>query len=405
MSAVPANVPTAPRRLDRLWASWPARWPLWLGTLGAVWLALSLSIGSPDYWVKRLRRENAYQTLLDRQIDQLTQNRSQNNRVDSNGRKNNVAHLMGRKAGALTGTLLKFGLLVGLPYALLLGAIGYYLYWHFARKTLFGPDWPGRLAFGLTLAGVWVLWNVFVDLGTSISPATAKAAFGSTLPPLTLAFWLGQCVVMHVVIRRREDRQLAQAAREAELAALTAQVNPPFIFHALQHLRTAAHTEHLPRTGQSLAQLAGIMQYVLEESRKQLTDVSREIDFIRDYLRLQQLRLPQQDNIQISTDIDWDGKPALIVPLLLNPLVENAFKYGISIQQACFVRIQLRVANGVLTFVSENSVLPRTDLDRGTGLGLANVRKRLRLAYPEQHKLTVREQAHTYRVELTINLP
>ncbi len=290
------------------------------------------------------------------------------------------------------------------PIFLILIGTGYYVYWHFSRKTLFDNALKNRLLFFTALASIWGIWYLLTSTTLYISPATSKAGFDTALPTLTLGFWLLQSLVMHASIRQREDRTLAQATREAELAALSAQVNPPFIFHALQQLQASAQAEHLPRTEQSLAQLAGIMQYVLEESRKQLTDVSREMDFIRDYLRLQELRLPQRDSIQITTDVVWDGKPAPMVPLLLNPLIENAFKYGISINEACFVRIELHVADGVLTFRSENSILPRTDLERGTGLGLANVRKRLQLAYPKLHKITTTETANAYTVLLNIKL-
>ena len=73
-------------------------------------------------------------------------------------------------------------------------------------------------------------------------------------------------------------------------------------------------------------------------------------------------------------------------------------------QQPCFVRIQVHVTDGVLTFRSENSILPRTDLEKGTGLGLANVRKRLQLAYPKLHKITTTETANAYTVLLNIKL-
>ena len=92
------------------------------------------------------------------------------------------------------------------------------------------------------------------------------------------------------------------------------------------------------------------------------------------------------------------------MPLLLNPLIENAFKYGISIQYPCFVRIHLLVQDGTLKMTTENSVLPRTDLEKGTGIGLANVRQRLALAYPNQHRITVEETDAIFLVDLTINL-
>lgn len=292
-----------------------------------------------------------------------------------------------------------------LPLFMLLLGSCHYLYRHIVQPALLLEDEGSKVLLWFSVAVIWIVWASLVGTGTMrFSPQSYAYGLDSALPTVVLGLWLTQSFVTHFLDRRREQRRLVLVADKAEITALTAQVNPPFIFHALQYLQATAHTEHLPRTEQSLTQLAGIMQYVLEESRKKITDVSREIDFIRDYLRLQKLRLPHRDSIQITTKVDWDGKPTPIVPLLLNPLIENAFKYGISMQQACFVDIRLAVKDGVLTFALANSVLPRTDLEKGTGLGLSNVRKRLQLAYPNLHKLTISEKPGTCQVTLTIKL-
>ena len=206
--------------------------------------------------------------------------------------------------------------------------------------------------------------------------------------------------------RKSQRRQLAltQQRIQAELDALKAQVNPHFLFNSLNSIYGTALVEDSPRTAESIQQLSGIVRYVMEESRLQTTDVRRELRFIDDYVELQRVRIPNQENIEITTDIEWDEKPAQIVLLLLNPLIENAFKYGISIQYPCFVRIHLLVQDGTLKMTTENSVLPRTDLEKGAGIGLANVRQRLALAYPNQHRITVEETDAIFLVDLTINL-
>lgn len=372
---------------------WQKYWPLLLIGIGVVWLTVFIVAAPLNEWFTayHLSQKTTIQT------PDLTFGEAFNR-----GYSNQPLYDTAKTAYLVIYWQLVWSIFI--PLFLILAGTGYYVYWYFSRTTLFDNRLGNRLVFFVALFSIWFIWYLLASAVLYISPATSKVGFDAALPSLTMGFWMMQTLIMHLWIRQGEDRLLAQATREAELAALTAQVNPPFIFHALQQLQASAKTEHLPRTEQSLAQLAGIMQYVLEESRKQLTDVSREIDFIRNYLRLQELRLPRRDTIQISTNVVWDGKPAPIVPLLLNPLIENAFKYGISMQQPCFVRIQLHVTDGVLTFRSENSILPRTDLEKGTGLGLANVRKRLQLAYPKLHKITTTETANTYTVLLNIKL-
>lgn len=372
---------------------WQKYWPLLLIGIGVVWLTVFIVAAPLNEWFTayHLSQKTTIQT------PDLTFGEAFNR-----GYSNQPLYDTAKTAYLVIYWQLVWSIFI--PLFLILAGTGYYVYWYFSRTTLFDNRLGNRLVFFVALFSIWFIWYLLASAVLYISPATSKVGFDAALPSLTMGFWMMQTLIMHLWIRQGEDRLLAQATREAELAALTAQVNPPFIFHALQQLQASAKTEHLPRTEQSLAQLAGIMQYVLEESRKQLTDVSREIDFIRNYLRLQELRLPRRDTIQISTNVVWDGKPAPIVPLLLNPLIENAFKYGISMQQPCFVRIQLHVTDGVLTFRSENSILPRTDLEKGTGLGLANVRKRLQLAYPKLHKITTTETANAYTVLLNIKL-
>lgn len=102
--------------------------------------------------------------------------------------------------------------------------------------------------------------------------------------------------------------------------------------------------------------------------------------------------------------MDWDEKPAQIAPLLLNPLVENAFKYGISMQRPSFVDISIRVTDGTLTGTIRNSIVSRTQLEKGTGTGLKNVRQRLALAYPNRHSLRIEETNDEFVVHLQITL-
>lgn len=259
-----------------------------------------------------------------------------------------------------------------------------------------------------------ILWNLSADglavafkkynLEQTPSAKSYNEMFASVLMSLLLI-----CMVIYgfiVDFRKSRKLQLAliQQRTQAELDALKAQVNPHFLFNSLNNIYGTAILEESPRTAESIQQLSGIVRYVMEESRLQTTDIRRELRFIDDFVELQRIRLPNQDNIDIQVTIDWDEKPARIVPLLLNPLIENAFKYGISMQFPCFVHIRLRVQEGTLHLTTENSVLTRTDLEKGTGLGLTNVRQRLTLAYPERHSLTVNEGDSTFLVDLMITL-
>lgn len=252
--------------------------------------------------------------------------------------------------------------------------------------------------------GLAKLLENYKDADKKIKQSDYNGILASVSASLLLIYMVVYGFITDYRKSRKLQLALVQQRTQAELDALKAQVNPHFLFNSLNNIYGTAIQEDSPRTAESIQQLSGIVRYVMEESRLQTTDIQRELRFIDDFVELQRIRLPDQENIDISIDIEWDEKPAQIVPLLLNPLIENAFKYGISIQYPCFVRIRLRVHNGTLTLVTENSVLPRTGLERGTGLGLANVRQRLALAYPDRHTIHIEEQNGSFRVNLTIDL-
>lgn len=353
--------------------------------ISLVWLGLSL-----------------HQKTLDVRLGRYYELLAEEARMNTARGKSSVGYEVGYQTGRQAGVLIALFLSVLLPYFLLLTAIGHYKYWYVTRYTLLMPGWGGKWVYGFIVA--FLTFTLLSVSLFSFGKVAARAGMVDLFPFVTTGYLVGYSMVIHFRERQRDERNLAQSKRQAELDALKARVNPPFLFHALRGLHKTAVAENLPRTTESLDQLAGIMQYVLEESRNQTTDVAREMAFIRDYLRLQQLRVPDRDTIRITTEVDWDGQPACIVPLLLNPLIENAFKYGISIQHPCFVAIHFRVANNILVFTTENSVLPRNDLEKGTGLGLKNVRRRLELAYPERHKLTISDQDGVYTVDLKVKL-
>ncbi|WP_161492777.1 sensor histidine kinase [Spirosoma sp. 209] len=308
------------------------------------------------------------------------------------------------RAGILIGTTVR--LIVNewptlLLIALLIAAL-LRLHYLYVFQVLFERDAIGRRVYVVVAVVGWLtLAAIFSML---IGQRGAEYDYHWTLANSFVLMNIGYSLVTSWQNSRRRQQALIQQRIQAELDALKAQVNPHFLFNSLNNIYGTAIVENSPRTAESIQQLSGIVRYVMEESRQKTTDIQRELRFIDDYVELQRVRIPDQANIRIDTDIQWDERPAQIVPLLLNPLIENAFKYGISIQQPCFVRIRLRVQDNSLHLGIENSILPRTDLEKGTGLWLANVRQRLALAYPNQHTLRITDQNDTFSVDLSINL-
>lgn len=203
---------------------------------------------------------------------------------------------------------------------------------------------------------------------------------------------------------RRERLWLEQQKTKAELAALQAQINPHFLFNALNTIYNEADAAQNDRVADLVQQLSGILRFTLQEAQKDYTTVAHELSFLEKYLALQRARLPQHDGLRVEIQLDYDDQPARIAPLLLIPFVENAFQYGISLQQPSFVKIKLACEESVLELVVQNSIAPQSATKSGHGTGIANVKKRLELLYPGRHELEIRPQEKVFEVSMKINL-
>lgn len=203
----------------------------------------------------------------------------------------------------------------------------------------------------------------------------------------------------------KQLRTLNYEKTKAELTALKAQINPHFLFNILNNLYGTAIVEDSPKTADGIQQLSRIMRHVVEETKTKRSPVEKEIEFINDYLKLQKMRIPDRDNIHISESIEWDGFACEVAPLLFIPYIENAFKYGISVNDPCFIEIEIIIKKGVFQFSCRNSIIKSTDeLEKGTGTGLENTAKRLALYYPGRHKIEVEKEAKVFSVKAKVKL-
>jgi LytS/YehU family sensor histidine kinase len=207
---------------------------------------------------------------------------------------------------------------------------------------------------------------------------------------------------------RRERDALRQ-----ELRVLRAQVSPHFLFNTLNNLYGTALAERSPQTAERIEQLSGVMRYLLEEARAPFVSLRRELRFLDDYLHLQRIRLPERESIRLEVSVFWDERPGHIVPMLLQPLLEQAFRQGISLQRPCLVRIDLRIEAGTLTLTVQHSIQPTSGGLPGQttepGLDVATLTNRLSQAYPSRHTLTTDETDQTrpdgiFSVHLEISL-
>ncbi|MBC5994460.1 sensor histidine kinase [Pontibacter cellulosilyticus] len=193
----------------------------------------------------------------------------------------------------------------------------------------------------------------------------------------------------------------------ANVDFLRSQINPHFLFNALNTLYGTALQENSERTAQGIQMLGDMMRFMLHENLQQKILLSREIEYMQNFIELQTLRTSASPNISIETKIQEVVSDKFIAPMLLIPFVENAFKHGISLKHKSWIRVTLHIAGNKLYFDVYNSIHDKQELDPEkdkSGVGLINVKQRLEHLYPNRHELMIRETAEEYFVHLTLQL-
>ena len=193
----------------------------------------------------------------------------------------------------------------------------------------------------------------------------------------------------------------------ANLDFLRSQINPHFLFNALNTLYGTALQENGERTAQGIQMLGDMMRFMLHENLQHKILLSRETEYMRNYIDLQLLRTSSSPDIVIQTKLPDVLDDKFIAPMLLIPFVENAFKHGISLKHKSWIKITLYCEQDRLFFDVYNSTHARQEQDpeKGkAGIGLANVKQRLALLYPDRHELIIRETSEEFFVHLTLQL-
>ncbi len=190
----------------------------------------------------------------------------------------------------------------------------------------------------------------------------------------------------------------------AELRFLKAQINPHFLFNTLNNLYSLAFMNS-PNTTVVIDKLSQMMRYMIYDSNHPKVSLNKEIDYMHNYIGLEQLRL--NNEVPISFKISGNTEGVQIVPLILITFLENAFKHGISNNaKDAWINITLEVSGTACVYTVENSRLSQKDekTKEKSGIGLQNVQRRLDLSYPNRYDLTVEDNAAHYLVHLNLNL-
>ena len=223
-----------------------------------------------------------------------------------------------------------------------------------------------------------------------------------------LAMTVGLSITLrYMVDHMREERkmQLQEAEqREAELRNLRAQLNPHFLFNAMNNIYSLISID-AGRAQEATHNLSKVLRYVLYDEQLQEVPLTKELDFIRSYIDIMKLRLTS--NVQLTANVTQDTNGIMVAPLMFISPIENAFKHGVSYTEPSYINIDISVAEekGQRVLVCQvcNSYYPKTDSDRsGSGIGVLNLRRRLELLYPDRHKLSMGYDGEVFQTLLKL---
>jgi sensor histidine kinase YesM len=193
--------------------------------------------------------------------------------------------------------------------------------------------------------------------------------------------------------------------KEAELKLLKAQIHPHFLFNTLNNLYGLS-LEKSVEAPELVLRLSDILDYILYRCNEPRVKLDDEIENLRNYIEIEKVRYSKKLKLDIEFPIDTGNLK--IAPLIILPFVENAFKHGVSnFPGVARVSAKITLAENKLVFKIENSKNPikaKDDENHSSGIGLQNVRKRLKMIYPDNFILKIDEKDKTYSVNLTLQL-
>mgnify|MGYP003303347035 CR=1 FL=1 len=201
---------------------------------------------------------------------------------------------------------------------------------------------------------------------------------------------------------RAEREALENLRLQDEIRFLKTQIDPHFFMNMLNNIHAMVEID--PHKAQEvIIGLSKLMRYSLYDAEKDLAPLNDELDFLKNYINLMMVRYPE-DVVEINMNIPaHPSSSVMIPPLLFMPLIENAFKHGISFQVKSLVKVSFRWVGDKVCFTCMNTLPPvsqkATDV---SGIGLDNVKRRLDLLYSDRYEWNIERNTEKYNVELIL---
>ncbi len=257
-----------------------------------------------------------------------------------------------------------------------------------------------------------LLLHIYIHFYPSLTPSSAPKARISSAILFYMIFCgiaSGASVFLCLLEKEKKSKveieKLKRDKSESELKFLKTQINPHFLFNALNNIYSLAYSED-KKVLDKIAMLSDMLRYVLYDCESDYIPLDMEIEYINSFIEFQQLKTEHEQNIHFTVNNNSLNKQ--IAPMLLAPLVENGFKHSrIEDTPAGFVDIQLTADSEKLCFIVCNSIPDKkkvsTKLNKEGGIGIDNIMSRLKLIYPQKHLFEIdntSSKVYTVKLEL-----
>ena len=282
----------------------------------------------------------------------------------------------------------------------------FYLNAYYLYPRLFNKKWWWLYVIAL-IAIVRVSFYLKTGVLHLVDPAFAITSDNYRIIFFPPVGFLIASIIFRVVVNRikqeKREKEIKAEQLDSELKLLRSQINPHFLFNMMTNMVALARQKS-DLLEPSLIKLSDLLRYMLYGPGKENLRMSEEIDYLKSYIELQQLRFG--DAVQLQLDIDNEEADCFIEPMLLVPFVENAFKHGVGTTADPFIHIQLQTKNQKLFFRVTNNYNGSgySSKDNSSGIGIANVKNRLNLLYPNRHDIKTEDTGTQYQVTLNIAL-
>lgn len=213
----------------------------------------------------------------------------------------------------------------------------------------------------------------------------------------------GSSFLMEYIKKMMKIKEIENKQLRDELALLKAQVHPHFLFNTLNNLYGLITQQQNQKASEVTLKLADLMRYLLESAKSDRVSLKKEIQFLNDYLVLEKIRL--RNNADVTFQSSGLDQEIHVAPLLFIPLVENAFKHGLlTLSNESFAHFILAVQGNDLFFEAKNSIGTSPVSQAGTGIGLANLHKRLQMIYPGKHLFEIEKTETWFKATLHLQV-